>query len=142
MLSEIRARIGTARLLLERVAGHPTAHAESSRLQAIALIDAAHRCKDMEGMEATLGELAQQVQWSVDDATQVASAVTSSSASGSVHNTRSPLQDFQHVHHYVLDSEWVHMQSSSSTMTTRLDMIINRMLRLGCRCPTELLWKQ
>ena len=130
MLSEVRARIGTARLLLERVAGQQgaTAHAEASRTQALALIDAVHRCKDMEASyRGTLCELAQQVQWSVDDATQVASAFIGRNASGSVSKTRLPLQNFQHVHNYVLDCEWQTMQlsSSSSSMTTRLDIIMN-----------------
>ena len=45
MEREIRARIGTARLLLDRVAGDPTALAAASRTQAIALVDAVRRAK-------------------------------------------------------------------------------------------------
>ena len=48
MEREICARIGTARLLLDRVAGDPTALAAASRTQAIALVDAVRRATNLD----------------------------------------------------------------------------------------------
>ena len=72
---EIRARIGTARLLLDRLAGDPTVLASASRTQCTALVDAVLRAKTMEKADkATLAELAQHVQWEALDAATVARA--------------------------------------------------------------------
>ena len=87
MSTEACARSVAARLLLERDAGQQdvlervpgqlrdccwnvsTAHAEASRTQGLALIDALRRCKDMKpGDRAILGELAQHVHWKSTDA--------------------------------------------------------------------------
>lgn len=74
---EIRARVGTARLLSNRLAGDEAAHAEASGTQAIALIDALRRSKDLEASDrATLGELALEVPWAQSDLALVASAFT------------------------------------------------------------------
>ena len=85
---------------MDRRAGDPTAHAEASRAQAIALLDAAHRYKSLEASDkATLGELALKVPWALGEATKVGSAFESGSGS----QTRSQLQNVQHVHNFVLD---------------------------------------
>ena len=95
MEREIRARIGTARLLLDRVAGDPTALAAASRTQAIALVDAIRRAKQMD--RVAVGELAQNVQLAASDAMTVASAFQDRGVQG-----RMPLQDFQHLPDYFL----------------------------------------
>ena len=56
MECEIHARIGTARLLLDRVAGDPTALAAASRTQAIALVAAVRRADKLDRI--AVGELA------------------------------------------------------------------------------------
>ena len=66
MEREIRARTGTARLLLDRVAGDPTALAAASRTQAIAFVDDVRRADKTD--RAVVGELAQNVQWAASDA--------------------------------------------------------------------------
>ena len=72
-LLEIRARIGSARLLLANLASCPTERASASRTQCTALVDAVGRAVHMhEADKAALGELAQQVQWEASDAAAVA----------------------------------------------------------------------
>ena len=95
MEREIRARIGTARLLLDRVAGDPTALAAASRTQAIALVDAVRRAKHLD--RVAVGQLAQNMQWVASDAMTVASAFQDRGV-----QRRMPLQDFQHIHDYLL----------------------------------------
>ena len=134
MVREIRARIGTARLLMDRLADDTTAHAEASRTQAIALIDALHRSKDLEASgKETLGELALEVPWALGDVTEVAYTFES----GSGFKTRSQLQNVQHARNIFLNCEWNNIRSSGSAMAIRLDTIIVRCIALGCRCPNE-----
>ena len=98
---EIRARIGTARLLLDRLAGDPTVLASASRTQCTALVDAVLRAKNMEKTDkATLAELAQHVQWEALDAATVARAFAGNDAASDMATggrSRQPLQDVQHL---------------------------------------------
>ena len=100
---EIRARIGTARLLLDRLAGDPTVLASASRTQCTALVDAVLRAKNMEQKtdKATLADLAQHVQWEALDAATVARAFAGNDAASDMATggrSRQPLQDVQHLH--------------------------------------------
>ena len=143
MAKELRARIGSARLLLERLISVPTEHESASRTQCEALVSALFRAKNMTNADkATLAELAQQVQWHPSDATRIADAFSSCMASGeSGCHARHKLQDFQNIHHFFLESEWAIMSDSKTTLTFRLELIINRCIALTCRHPTELTYK-
>ena len=127
---EIRARIGSARLLLDRLASCPTERASASRTQCTALVDAVRRALHIDHADkAALAELAQQVQWDASDSATVARAFSGDMATGrqgSGQRVRQPLQDFQNVHNFFLESEWARLLDSKATMTVRLDVIIGR----------------
>ena len=99
---EIRARIGSARLLLDRLAGDPTELASASRTQCTALVDAVLRAKNQENSDKTvLAELAQHVQWDASDAATVARAFAGNDAASDMATggrSRQPLQYVQHLH--------------------------------------------
>ena len=124
MNREIRARIGTARLLLERLASCPTEHASASRTQCTALVDAVLRAKNIDNADkAALGELAQHVQWEASDAATIARAFAgnddaSHMATGG--RSRQPPQHAQNLHIYVLEIEVAHLVDSKASMTVRL----------------------
>ena len=103
---EIRARIGTARLLLDRLAGDPTVLASASRTQCTALVDAVLRAKNLENTDkAALAELAQHVQWEALDAATVARAFAGNDAASDMATggrSRQPLQNVQHLHMFFL----------------------------------------
>ena len=96
---EICARIGTARLLLERIVSCPTEHASTSRTQCTALVDAVLRAKNIDNADkAALGELAQHVQWEASDAATIARAFSGNESASHVATggrSRQPLQYFQ-----------------------------------------------
>ena len=142
---EIRARIGTARLLLERLASCPTEHASASRTQCTALVDAVPRAKNIDNTDkATLGELAQHVQWEASDAATVARAFSCNDAASHMATggrSRQPLQYFQNLHICVIESGWAHLVDSKASMTVRLDVIIGRCISLTLRNPSEWTFK-
>ena len=91
---EIRARIGTARLLLERLAGSSD-HAEASRTQCTALVNAVLRCRLLdEADKAALAELAQTPQWDAADAATIARAFAANDTVDKANKGRQPLQTF------------------------------------------------
>ena len=122
---EIRARIGSARLLLDRLASCPTERASASRTQCTALVDAVLRAVNIDNAEtAALAELAQQVQWDASDAATIARAFAGDMATGG--RIRQPLQYVQNLHNFFLESEWACLVNSKTSMTVRLDVIIGR----------------
>ena len=138
---EIRARIGSARLLLDRLASCPTERASASRTQCTALVDAVLRAVNIDNAEtASLALLAQQVEWDASDAATVARAFAGEQmhAGGRV---RQPLQDFQNLHNFFLESEWACIGDSKASMTVRLDVIIGRGISLTLRNPNEWTFK-
>ena len=142
---EIRARIGTARLLLGRLASCPTQHASASRTQCTALVDAVLRAKNIDhAAKATLAELAQHVQWEASDAATIARAFCGNDAASHMATggrSRQPLQDFQNLHNFFLESEWAHLVDSKVSMTVRLDVLIGRCISLTLRNPSEWTFK-
>ena len=101
---EIRARIGTARLLLGQV-GCPAKRKSASHTQCTALVDAVGRAKNMSKAEkAILGEQAMQIPWDVADAVTIAHAF-SGDMPGSC-RARHQLQDFENIHNFFREAEW------------------------------------
>ena len=143
---ELRARIGTARLLLERLAHDPTEHASASRAQCNALVNAVRRAGRLQlADKASLAELAQHVPWEASDAATIASAFSDIDAASeeqlASRRSRHSLQDFQNIHNFFLESEWACLVDSKASMTVRLDVIINRCISLSLRNPNELTLK-
>ena len=137
---EIRARIGSARLLLDRLASCPTERASASRTQCTALVDAVGRAVHIHNADkAALGEVAQQVQWEASDAATIARAFSGDMATGG--RVRQQLQYFQNIHNFFLESEWACLVDSKATMTVRLDVIIGRCISLTLRNPNEWTFK-
>ena len=137
---EIRARIGSARLLLDRLASCPTERASASRTQCTALVDVVRRAVNIDNAEkAALAELAQQVQWDASDAATIARAFSGDMATGG--RIRQPLQDFQNIHNFFLESEWACLVDSKASMTVRLDVIMGRGISLTLRNPNEWMFK-
>ena len=105
-LEEIRARIGTARLLLDRLAGDHTELASASRTQCTALVDTALRAKNFdEADKAALAELAQNVRWEASGAATVARTFVGNDAASDMATggcSRQPLQDLEHLHNLFL----------------------------------------
>ena len=137
---EIRARIGSARLLLDRLASCPTERASASRTQCTALVDVVRRAVNIDNAEkAALAELAQHVQWDASDAATIARAFSGDMATG--WRIRQPLQDFQNIHNFFLESEWACLVDSKASMTVRLDVIMGRGISLTLRNPNEWTFK-
>ena len=132
--------IGSARLLLARLQNCPTERASASLTQCTALVDAVRRAGNIDNAEkASLAELAQQVQWDASDAATIARAFSGDMATGG--RVRQPLQYFQNIHNFFLESEWACLVDSNASYTVRVDMIINRAVSLTLRNPTEWTFK-
>jgi hypothetical protein len=131
MSHDMRARIGSARLLLGPLVGQPT-HAPASRTQCIALLDAIQKSSLTIGERASLSALALGVSWCGGDAKSIADAFVPPAKL-----QRQSMQNFEALPEYFVDSEWVLLLDSSKSMTAKSDVIISRAVALGCRCPTE-----
>jgi hypothetical protein len=131
MAREIRARIGSARLLLDVVAGQPS-HLAASRTQCVALVETVKRSSVSVDERATLSELALGVQWAGVDGKIVAEAFVPA-----LKGQRHKMQDWQCIHEYFLESEWDHMLGVHATLSSRIEVLLNRAIKLGCRCPSE-----
>ena len=131
MTREVRARIGAARLLLETIADK-AAHEAASQTQRIALIEVIKRSSLTVGELAELSELALGVAWAGDDSRHVAAALVPSSK-----GMRRNMQDYQNLHEFFVQSEWDAIMHASATLASRLEVILSRAMKLGCRCPSE-----
>ena len=131
--------------MLGRLASCPTQHASASRTQCTALVDAVLRAKNIDhAAKATLAELAQHVQWEASDAATIARAFCGNDAASHMATggrSRQPLQDFQNLHNFFLESEWAHLVDSTVSMTVRLDVLIGRCISLTLRNPSEMTFK-
>ncbi len=131
MSRDIRARIGSARLLLAPLVGQPT-HAPASRTQCVALLDVIQKSSLTNEERATLSGLALGVSWCGDDAKSIADAFVPLAKL-----QRQSMQNFEALPECFVDSEWVLLLDSSKGMTAKSDVIISRAVALGCRCPAE-----
>jgi hypothetical protein len=131
MSRDIRARIGSARLLLGPLVSQPT-HAPASRTQCVALLDAIKKSSLTIEDRASLSGLALGVPWCGDDAKSIADAFVPPAKL-----QRQSMQNFEALHEYFVDSEWVLLLDSSKSMTAKSEAIISRAVALGCRCPAE-----
>jgi len=131
--NEIRARLGAARIVLDRAAGTP-GHVAASRTQCSAMIATVSRCTVSVEELAELQVLASQIQWADGDLVQV---LQSLSSPASQHPARRSMQDFSALHDYFTATEWVVLEDHELGMCIKRDVILQRATNLGARCPTE-----
>ncbi len=131
MAREIRARIGVARLLLQPLVGQQS-HAAASRTQAAALIDLVRIATLPVADRATFSELALGVAWHGVDGALVADAFVPS-----VTRTRNQMQNYETLHEFFPAVEWERLLNAEVGVTEKLSVVINRLVLLGCRAPSE-----
>ena len=115
MAREIRARIGSARLLLQSLAADESAHSAVSRTQCSALVESVKRVCLTNEEKASLAEVALGVQWSTNDVQTVAEAFLPTAK-----RARRDMQDFANIHEFFLQAEWDHVQASGATLSIAL----------------------
>ena len=99
MFREIRARIGSARLLLGPLVGQPT-HAPASGTLCVALLDVIQKSSLANEERATLSGLALGVSWCGDDAKSIADAFVPLA-----NVQRQSMHNFEALPEYFVDSE-------------------------------------
>ena len=107
MNRDIRARIGSARLLLGPLVGQPT-HAPASRTQCVALLDVIQKSSLTNEERAALSGLALGVSWCGDDAKSIADAFVSPPKL-----QRQSMHNFEALHECFVDYEWELLLDSS-----------------------------
>ena len=132
MSREIRSRLGVARVLLQQTIGTIQQRTVSSS-QRQALI-AEISCIHLTATDApALLELCRSVPWArVEDGDAVESALQAA-----VRAPRRGMQDFMAIPDYLLQLEWDHLNAETATLTSRCDLLLNRVIRNGGRCISE-----
>jgi len=135
MSSQLRSRIGAARLVLESVVG-TCAHKAASRTQCVALLAEVKQATLQGSLSvddmATLSSLAVGVAWAGADAQTVAEAFVPAQKM-----SRSKMQDWTSIHEFLLQEEWDHMQSDKASLSSIMDIVLNRVVLTGGRCLAE-----
>ena len=131
--NEVRARLGAARIVLDRAAGTP-GHAAVSRTQCSAVIATVAKCTVSVEELAELQVLASQTQWADGDLVHVLQALSSTTSQQAA---RRSMQDFSAIADYFTASEWAVLDDPELGMCIKRDVILQRATNLGCRCPTE-----
>ena len=132
MSREIRSRLGVARVLLQQTIGtiQQRTVSSSQRQALIAEISSIH----LTPTDApALPELCRSVPWArVEDGDAVESALQAA-----VRAPRRGMQDFMAIPDYLLQLEWDHLNAETATLTSRCDLLLNRVIRNGGRCISE-----
>lgn len=131
MSSQLRSRIGAARLVLESVVG-TCAHAGASRTQCVALLAEVKKTTLTVDEMAMLSALAVGVAWAGTDAQTVAEAFVPAQK-----RPRNQMQDWTSIHEFLLKEEWDHMQSGKATLSSITDIVLQRVVKTGGRCLGE-----
>lgn len=149
----IRARLGAARLLLQRAQGAPN-HASLSYIQASAVVEGLRGMKVSAELAASLAERVLEVKFADDDSRRVLAALQPAEAPS---GQRRASQDYEAIVNYATQDSVLmfsfptpntHTRPPSKEMLTalsapgtgssaQLDIVLRHMLNLGCRCPTE-----
>ena len=132
MSREIRSRLGVARVLLQQTIGtiQQRTVSSSQRQALIAEISSIH----LTPTDApALLELCRSVPWArVEDGDAVESTLQAA-----VRAPRRGMQDFMAIPDYLLQLEWDHLNAATATLTSRCDLLWNRVIRNGGRCISE-----
>ena len=134
---DLKARIGTARILLTDLAGKH-AHSAASRTQAAALIASTKKAFSAKTPPAeTLADLqalALQVPWATEDQEDVLAVLQATGKKA----PRRGLQNFCTVHEFLSEREW---ESLKGNLAAQTETLMRRVFSLGGRCLTEETYK-
>ena len=121
MNREVRARIGSARILLASCNGE--SHVHASRTQAAALVSTIFQLQPQLSLDekAALTILVGEVRWAGADMDPVMAALSPAEVAKS--KTRHAMQQYMSVHDYFTADEWRVMQNSKATMSHSRDVI-------------------
>ena len=131
----MRARIGTARILLASCNGE--SHVHASRTQAAALVATISQLQPQLSLDekAALSILVGEVRWAGTDMDPIMAALSPAEVAKS--KTRHSMQNYMSVHEYFTADEWRVMQDSKATISHTRDVICSRCAKLGLRTPSE-----
>ena len=128
---EVRARIGSARLLLASLEWGSPGHGAASKTQSAALIQTVSQVSLSGDERAALQALAADVRWAPSDLDAV---MLSFSATP---HQRNQMQHYESLPEYFTRAEWDMMTNAEATIAIRQEVIINKAVLLGLRCPSE-----
>ena len=133
---DIRARLGTARLILSEHDGRPS-HAAISRVQASAIVDLLQRSDLVPSMRADILDVVCQMKWHGDDAKSVLDVLAPQHIAPPSLKRRRVQQNYLSILQFFTESLWEVLLSTDETSEVKLSMLVDFSLSLGLRCPTE-----
>ena len=129
-MREVRARIGTARLLLDGLSG--ASHVVASQTQSAALVATIKQQSSISLDErAALQVLVAEVRWAADDLTKVMLALQQDE------KARQPMQNYQSMPEFFTAEDWFAMLDAKQPLAAIRDVVFSRAVALGLRCPSE-----
>jgi len=139
MVRELRARLGSAKLLLGSLQGD--AHQVASRAQRAALLEAvrSYGASLTAADRADLMVFASEVAWHCDDKASVISALGEAEPSppSGKKPHRNDMQEFKSISEFFTEAEWTLLCSESAGVLQKREVILSRAAKLSCRCPSE-----
>ena len=133
----IKARIGSARMLLQEHASSPLI-GKLSEIQATALVKILSDGQLDADAKAELSVLTMTVPWAhPDHAASVLEVCSSVGVTLPVGKRRRTSQDYKSVCNYGSEEFWAHLKSTTTPPSAKLSSICQLTIHLGLRCPTE-----
>ena len=125
-IAAVRARLGVCRL----VSSSPQVMQDQAR----ALVDELSSCKLSEEQAQELKQLGAQIPWQPCQSWAIGHAIEAA-----VHKKRPrrSMQDYVALPEYLLAEEWQHLEAHDSTLDSRLNVLLQRVLKLGGRTLDE-----
>lgn len=135
MSREVRARVGTARLLLAGLDG--VGHAAASKTQAAALVATIKQQASLCIEErADISALVAEVRWAAGDVDAIMQALSSDEAALAA-KSRHAMQSYVDLLDYFTAEEWSVLLNSAATMCHKREVLFTRAAKLGLRAPSE-----
>lgn len=134
MDSRLHARIGAARLVLQEAAGAPH-FASVSRSQTAALLELLQNAALPAESLADVSAAVMRLPLAAADLSAVLSAIAPASLPTGVRRRR--LQCYEAILQYCTEQHWAALLSKSTPAAAKLELIMGRLVALGCRCPSE-----
>jgi hypothetical protein len=136
----LNARVGACRLLLEQHEEGSAIHKSLSSLQSAAICEMIAATVMTADISSAVGTRVVQVKWgSPEDCNAILAALSASSKSLVLPagKRRRMQQDYRNIVHYGSAMLWEQLQDSSVPGSSKLNLILNLAVVLGCRCPSE-----
>ena len=135
MSREVRARCGTARLLLAGLDG--VAHAAASKTQSAALVATIKQQASLSIEErADISTLVAEVRWATGDVDAIMLALSPDAAALEAKH-RHAMQNYADLLDYFTAEEWSVLLNSAATMCHKREVLFIRATKLGLRAPSE-----